>query len=235
MDTKKVPAQIKRLFTLIELLVVIGIIAILASLLLPSLRSALNRAKDISCLGNEKNMAVALMQYSVDWSGYVPWAMSAAGDGWYDALYSYIGNGNVYLCPLRDRFAHGIVKTYAVPKGKSVWISYGWDYEGFGSDNRGAAPHPKPYYNLKDLKNPSTAGIIGDNWLQCEKLGGDGKCFYPRYGDSGLLVHHNGAGVNIVWCDGHASYASMQDIKANCSPWFLYTGIYKVTPAISPY
>jgi prepilin-type N-terminal cleavage/methylation domain-containing protein/prepilin-type processing-associated H-X9-DG protein len=92
-------------FTLIELLIVIAIIAILASLLLPTLVRAKQQAQKVSCLNRVKQWNLALILYKDDNDDFIPresffpggsapnsWVQSQnalAGDVWYNALTPY--------------------------------------------------------------------------------------------------------------------------------------------------
>jgi len=102
-------------FTLIELLVVIAIIAILAAILFPVFQKVRENARKTSCLSNEKQIGLALIQYSQDneellvsgWGGDPGIAGYGPSDStpnkhsfkWMDSIYSYVKSTQVFHCP----------------------------------------------------------------------------------------------------------------------------------------
>ena len=73
------PIPVQRAFTLIELLVVIAIIGILASLLLPALARAKDKAHDSRCVSNLKQLGVAVFMYADEHDSRLPAADPLVG------------------------------------------------------------------------------------------------------------------------------------------------------------
>lgn len=120
-------------FTLIELLVVIAIIAILAALLLPALARAKARAKDIQCIGNLKQLALANIMYCDDFQSSFPHL--GGNDLWMADLLAYHSQVNaIRVCPLASNPTTQTLSsptyTYGAADQMWNWSPYGTVYQG---------------------------------------------------------------------------------------------------------
>ncbi|MBC8136121.1 MAG: DUF1559 domain-containing protein [Fibrella sp.] len=91
-------------FTLIELLVVIAIIAILAAILFPVFAQAREKARQTSCLSNEKQLGLAMLQYVQDYDESFPTTGVYDFSGGYDSYWAfriqpYMKSLQVVWCP----------------------------------------------------------------------------------------------------------------------------------------
>jgi prepilin-type N-terminal cleavage/methylation domain-containing protein/prepilin-type processing-associated H-X9-DG protein len=90
-------------FTLIELLVVIAIIAILASILFPVFARAREKARESSCMSNQKQIGLAIQMYAQDYDEYMPVAnadvVTYGPPGLRDVIMPYCKNTQIFRCP----------------------------------------------------------------------------------------------------------------------------------------
>ncbi len=198
----------RRGFTLIELLVVIAIIAILAAILFPVFARAREKARQSSCLSNCKQMGLATMQYLQDYDETFPFAdisyavsvprpytgSPSATHKWPDMLWPYAKNKQMFKCPSHPH----------------VWVSYGYNANlGYwGTLTRTGAIYQG--VKLATVVKPAETVVIADT-ARDSHYGGDNSYVLWKSMHCSRFVpaRHNG-GANLVLCDGHAKWYSIQ-------------------------
>ena len=201
-------------FTLIELLVVIAIIALLVSLLIPSLNKAKDLAKSVQCMSNQRMLMYGMIMYAEEHENLIPptaalaeragnrrfWSWKLTNEGYIpgalpNTQVSYL-TSDAYYCP-----SHPPANAADAGRIGDWWRTYGlrqWIAPGLPI----AIENVNDYKNIDRLPRPADVFLLGDSvhavsLLQYYSIGQGSNGERQR-----VHLRHSGL-ANLAFADGH--------------------------------
>jgi len=204
----------RRAFTLIELLVVIVIIAILAAILFPVFARARENARRASCMSNEKQLGLAVLQYTQDYDEKLPTSYDGATPPtyWFQQIQPYTKSTQVFFCP-SDSVSN------ASNSLTSSNISYGWNYK--------YLTWSTPTSGIYGVGGKSLAVIsaVSQTVLLGEGSASTGAPYVIAWDNAYKPLARHLDGANMCFADGHVKWFKLPGVLlADNSLWNM-TGV----------
>lgn len=208
-------------FTLIELLVVIAIIAILAAILFPVFAQARAKARQITCISNEKQIGLGMMMYFQDYDERAPLVRVVDNNHpiftpqeliWKDLIYPYIqnggrnyNNGQVYNSP-------GSGGVFECPDNTTAWSSsQAWGL-GPGQPGDETSRYPRSYA-VNDDAGVNETGPNVQFWPASYNTASGAIALLQQPANTIMIGE-----TRIIFPDIHAEYTAYE-VKPDGTPW----------------
>ena len=211
-------------FTLIELLVVISIIALLLSILMPSLQKAKEAARKVICLSNLRSTGMVWSLYTMDNNGVIL-PVNSASSQWYDELPKYLFGSDTSLFRAKWPEKPGS-SILMCPSNKASFIHNDNVYAtNYAMNNRCGitwSSGSTSWFPVKSVNivRPSEKVIFSDARVTNGTYAGHTYKYTWTWSDPSIYYFgvdywvgrfHGKDGANFMWADGHSSLKNYEN------------------------
>lgn len=217
-------------FTLVEMLVVVAIISILAALLMPALRNAVESGRGVSCQNQLRQIGNLIAIYADQENGTLPYAV--------DYTLPLSVGGTIWFCtnPPYPNWLLNLLQPYSGPTNGNgrlttcpSWPALYWRQGNYGLNEwlfRNSMGWNTKYQKYSRIRTPSRTLFGMDTWdgpgsgswpsgngnSNCYKAGPD----IVIGANQTLHYRHNG-GINVLYADQHI--ATTGELFSTRLPW----------------